>query len=705
MTYQFKIQLKEFKNPEVWRQVEVPSDYSFLQFHKVITVAFGKEQYNSMFTFSPYGKASKPQIISLELPWGDSMIAKKTLLPIIFKYQGKTFTYIPDMNEKWMHHIVLEKIIDKEIPHAYCLAGEGAYPPETCVDPEDYEEMKQVLSDKNHPQYKNILEWLELSENETWEDKYKFDLPKVNEQLIHIDDEIKSFRNYTIVKHDTFNEKYGLNPSLWKIIDKQREMIYADKNWNKIFRETEKLVREYPNIPHFKNTLAIAYAKTGKKERSYEILQQVLEGYPSYVMARCTLIHTYISDEQLDKAFELLGGKFDLSELYPDRNGNFTDVEINNYHIAVFRYFLKIKNDKDAPKHLDFLEYLFPNEATESLRMQLGFARMDKMKEELVTQKLIEVIPERIAATNKAPEFENSEIEILYKQGADIKRDILHRIMELPRESVIKDLEKILIDSIIRFDYFRKKTDTDIPDAPIHALHLLSALKAEEALDTFFSVLRQDRDYYYFWYGDMLTEDFWRFTYMMGQNQLDRLKDFVLEPNRYTYVRSAVSTAVMHIAFHQQERKEEVIKWYEEVLQYMLDHRNDANVFESKVYLYCLEDIIDVAGKEHLPLILRLYDESLVNDKDRFTLHEIKKLLVRHIFDSKVHDIYTSIDQYYDQWQSWFSKNDFDSDNKSHSLPQNKPSTSLVAAPKIGRNDPCSCGSGKKYKKCCGANN
>ena len=23
---------------------------------------------------------------------------------------------------------------------------------------------------------------------------------------------------------------------------------------------------------------------------------------------------------------------------------------------------------------------------------------------------------------------------------------------------------------------------------------------------------------------------------------------------------------------------------------------------------------------------------------------------------------------------------------------------------KIGRNDPCPCGSGKKYKKCCGAN-
>ena len=27
------------------------------------------------------------------------------------------------------------------------------------------------------------------------------------------------------------------------------------------------------------------------------------------------------------------------------------------------------------------------------------------------------------------------------------------------------------------------------------------------------------------------------------------------------------------------------------------------------------------------------------------------------------------------------------------------------ASEKVGRNDPCPCGSGKKYKKCCGAGN
>ncbi|MGZ3726797.1 MAG: YchJ family protein [Pseudobdellovibrio sp.] len=32
-----------------------------------------------------------------------------------------------------------------------------------------------------------------------------------------------------------------------------------------------------------------------------------------------------------------------------------------------------------------------------------------------------------------------------------------------------------------------------------------------------------------------------------------------------------------------------------------------------------------------------------------------------------------------------------------------KPQTVQRESPKIGRNDPCVCGSGKKYKKCCGA--
>lgn len=33
---------------------------------------------------------------------------------------------------------------------------------------------------------------------------------------------------------------------------------------------------------------------------------------------------------------------------------------------------------------------------------------------------------------------------------------------------------------------------------------------------------------------------------------------------------------------------------------------------------------------------------------------------------------------------------------------EQKSSATVVNGPKVGRNDPCPCGSGKKYKKCCG---
>jgi preprotein translocase subunit SecA len=38
-----------------------------------------------------------------------------------------------------------------------------------------------------------------------------------------------------------------------------------------------------------------------------------------------------------------------------------------------------------------------------------------------------------------------------------------------------------------------------------------------------------------------------------------------------------------------------------------------------------------------------------------------------------------------------------------HSPGSTTPSTVRRSTPKVGRNDPCPCGSGKKYKKCHGA--
>ncbi len=46
----------------------------------------------------------------------------------------------------------------------------------------------------------------------------------------------------------------------------------------------------------------------------------------------------------------------------------------------------------------------------------------------------------------------------------------------------------------------------------------------------------------------------------------------------------------------------------------------------------------------------------------------------------------------------------YDDETRERLYKEQKSSTTVVReGPKIGRNDPCPCGSGKKYKKCCGA--
>lgn len=49
------------------------------------------------------------------------------------------------------------------------------------------------------------------------------------------------------------------------------------------------------------------------------------------------------------------------------------------------------------------------------------------------------------------------------------------------------------------------------------------------------------------------------------------------------------------------------------------------------------------------------------------------------------------------QWNSIYSE-----DERKRLYKEQKESTTIRKEKKIGRNDPCPCGSGKKYKKCCG---
>ena len=322
------------------------------------------------------------------------------------------------------------------------------------------------------------------------------------------------------------------------------------------------------------------------------------------------------------------------------------------------------------------------------------------------TQEIIKV--ELVLISSKTPEFNHPEVTIFYKSAYDIDRDVLHAIMSLPRQTLIEDMQKMLMDCVERFEYFSEYEDSET-NFPMHAVYILSSLHAEEALDTLLFVMSQNEDILDFWFGDLIIEEFWQHLYWMGQNQTEKLKNFFFSPGIDPFVRSVVACTIIQIAIRQPDRKQEMLKWEADAIEHLLDNIKNEAIFDSFLLEYLVCDLIEIGDMSALPLIKRCIATKKVSKKETGTLSEIEKKLKSDEIDSyhfDIHKLYSNIDQFYDEWEKWeveLDEEGFYGDNEQERLSPDYYQP-YVCAPKTGRNDPCPCGSGKKYKKCCGMN-
>ncbi len=532
----------------------------------------------------------------------------------------------------------------------------------------------------------------------------------------NLSDRYKMFEYEITDEPDFMDKEFGITPEIREYV---QDLYFEIKNPKKrTIRKLLNLIQKYPKVPQFKNYLTAAYNITGDKKKAYECNNWALKEHPDYVFAKINLAAQYFEQKEYDKIPEVLGKLMEIHALYPDRKV-FHIGEVMAFNKLAVIYFSTIGNLEAAESRLKIMEKIDEEHpATSQAEVYLLQARMkvgiEREKEEERTKRKVKTRAyDKSIQTSEKPEFNHPEIWQLYENGMHIDHQVIKKILCLPRASLINDLESILEDVVRRYEFFKNKVDEDewIEEEqtfPIHALFLLTELNATESLDKVLQLLRQEEKLLEFWLGDFLNEEVWRTVYQLGKNQLEKLKDFVLEPNIYTFARSGICSAVEQIVYHEPERKPEIVKWIKDVLEYLLNNKDDENLIDSDFIAFIVCDIIQLKARELLPLVKTFFDNGLVSVDICGNFEEVEDDTInrpeKDYYKHKLHNIYDRYTNVLTTWAGYKEEKEEVPDYgelNDYDIPDFQQEESNLPELKIGRNSPCPCGSGKKYKKCC----
>ena len=215
--------------------------------------------------------------------------------------------------------------------------------------------------------------------------------------------------------------------------------------------------------------------------------------------------------------------------------------------------------------------------------------------------------------------------------------------------------------------------------APIHAIHLLSAIGSEKGLKALEDVLRKRPDDL----GDWLTEECAALLANFGGLAIPTLMELATDRELDIFVRNAAIRALVVLAHRRPEFRQPTID----------------------LFLKLMEE----KNKEFLALNALEFAQL----KDPLIFERLKSLFKRELKENPV-CTFRHIEEVYASPERDMDYHRDEEDPMEHFKPENLrrlkglseewagglegPSPRVL---KVGRNDPCPCGSGKKYKKCC----
>jgi|GEM_PF-6985171 len=312
------------------------------------------------------------------------------------------------------------------------------------------------------------------------------------------------------------------------------------------------------------------------------------------------------------------------------------------------------------------------------------------------------------------------EVAILFQRSMRIAPEELQQLLALPQDTLSADLRAILRHAVSHVEHYEVvlKADEwswDLMSAPLHAILLLSELPGKENLDALLQFFASEDKVLQVHLGDLLTETMWEPVAKLAVGHFDRIATFVRTPCPNVFARVMAAEAMCRVVWTWPEHKSTVAQWYKEQLTHFAALAEDDPAQDPTLVAALVADCLDHQFIELLPEIEAVFDKDLVDPGYCGDKAKVLQDMLHPRYKPVRETVLSLADRYADLVGVEEDSRLRMIEQKAYKAKQVKAQASQslhtggvnaarahVTTPKVGRNEPCPCGSGKKYKKCCG---
>jgi len=270
------------------------------------------------------------------------------------------------------------------------------------------------------------------------------------------------------------------------------------------------------------------------------------------------------------------------------------------------------------------------------------------------------------------------------------------------REAITPELLKVLETCAEDPVAFAQREDYMLH---VFALFLLAQFREKRAYPLAVKIFSAPGEVPFDLYGDTVTEGLGQIFGSIYDGDPTPLETLIEREDVNEYVRDAAIETFLVLEHTGQMSREQVVGCFQRLFGGRLQRTH------SHAWNGLVSAVRDLPAPELLADVRRAYEDGLV-DPGFASLEGIERdLRSRPQGRRERHYVITDAIKEMQWWAAFHPKDSQPSPMPKIKAPVERPEPASYAAqqpafrsPKIGRNDACPCGSGKKYKKCCGKN-